>query len=107
MKKNSTKKFSSLILLITSPILISFFLKLFLNFSFLASLTVCYGALLFFLIPSDVFSRSSLDYTIKAVNPTYKQEQPNFKNTQNNNLIHFFIITIVFIASLVALLINY
>lgn len=107
MKDNSKRKIYTLLLLVLIPLVISIFLRLFLNVSFLTSLTVCYGVLLFFLIPSDVFSRSSLDYNIKSINPTYKQDQPNFKNTNNSELINFIVIALAFVGCLILLLINY
>lgn len=106
MKKNSANSYSSLLLLILLPIVISIFFKLVLHFSFLTSLTIAYGAFLFFLIPADVFSRSSLDYSIKSVNPTYKQEQPNFNHSNNTELRNFFVIALIFAGCLITLLVS-
>lgn len=72
-------------------------LSLFIKIPGLYLISAIYALMLIFMIPSDVFSRSSLDYTIKTVNPTYKHELPKISGIENKDqLIDFLIIAMMF-----------
>ena len=95
-KKEFQKRILSIFLLIMIPIVVGLMVGLFIKIPVLYLVTAVYAILLFFMIPSNVFSRSSLDYTIKSVNPTYKHELPKIGTAgTKNQLINFFVIMIM------------
>lgn len=97
LKKESQKRLLFVLLLILLPIIIGFIFGLFVKIPTLYIISAIYALMLIFMIPSDVFSRSSLDYTIKAVNPTYKHELPKISGIENKNqLIDFLIVAVMF-----------
>ncbi|MGX7149402.1 hypothetical protein [Enterococcus ureasiticus] len=46
------------------------------------------------MIPSDVFFSSTLDYNIKSVNPSYKNEQPDLIGGTKQQLLNFTIVAL-------------
>lgn len=62
--------------------------------------------MLVFMIPSDVFFSSTLDYNIKSVNPSYKHETPDFVGGTKQQLINFAVVALGLATCLLFLLIN-
>ncbi|MGM0217046.1 hypothetical protein [Enterococcus sp. AZ126] len=97
-------KYLSSVSLILIPIIISIIVKLVLNVQFIYILTGIYIIMLFFMIPSDTFFKSSLNYNIKSVNPSYKDDEPKFNEGTKRQFINFIL---VLSASLICLGISF
>jgi hypothetical protein len=69
----SYKKIFTHSLYIIIPLTISFIISSIIKCQFLIPATLIYGIMIVFMIPSDSFFSSSVDYNTKTVNPTYKK----------------------------------
>lgn len=90
MKNERVKKEILICLLyILIPLALGAIASIWINLSILTITAVIYGIMLVFMIPSDVFFSSTIDYNIKSVNPSYKHEKPDFIGGSRQQLLHF------------------
>lgn len=82
-------------LLIAVPVLFGFIISFFMKVHALYIIGGVYAVMLLFMLPSDVFSRSSLDYNIKSVNPTYKHESPDYVGGTKQQLVNFLLVALM------------
>ncbi|MHC5226838.1 hypothetical protein ACYSNW_01020 [Enterococcus sp. LJL99] len=82
------------------PLLSGCLLSLWLKWSISSCTAVFYGILLVFMIPSDVFLGSSLDYKTKSINPSFKPNKLNINGISKEQLITFILIVLAFVSCL-------
>ncbi|GGC87300.1 hypothetical protein [Enterococcus wangshanyuanii] len=87
-------------LLMAVPVLIGFVISFFMKVHALYIIGGEYAVMFLFMLPSDVFSRSSLDYNIKSVNPTYKHESPDYVGGTKQQLVNFLLVALMLVGCL-------
>lgn len=106
--KNKSLKNQLLIyfLCIAIPLILGAIASIWIKLSIFAITAIIYGIMLVFMIPSDVFFSSTLDYNIKSVNPSYKDEKPDFIGGTKQQLLNFAVVALGLAVCLLILLIN-
>ncbi|WP_086313776.1 hypothetical protein A5821_001313 [Enterococcus sp. 7F3_DIV0205] len=106
--KNKSLKNQLLIcfLCIVIPLILGAIASIWIKLSIFAIIAIIYGIMLVFMIPSDVFFSSTLDYNIKSVNPSYKDEKPDFIGGTKQQLLNFAVVALGLAVCLLILLIN-
>ncbi|MTD40142.1 hypothetical protein GIX45_16295 [Erwinia sp. CPCC 100877] len=97
------KRVVVMISLAVGPIIAGVGIGLVANLPILYIISAVYALMLFVMIPSDVFSKSSLDYAIKSVNPSYKKEPLDIHAGTKEQLINFLIVTVMLIICLISI----
>ncbi|MEI5991583.1 hypothetical protein [Enterococcus crotali] len=107
MKNKSVKKqllICSLYILI--PLILGAIASIWIKQSIFVITAIIYGIMLVFMIPSDVFFGSTLDYTVKSVNPSYKNEKPDYIGGTRQQLLNFAIVALGLAVCLFLILID-
>ena len=81
MKKNLIKN----ILYVTTPLVLSCIVSWLVNINLSILIIIFYGISLLFLIPPEVYLGSTMDYNIKAINPTYRPKK-KFEDSPITNI---------------------
>lgn len=87
---------------ISIPIILSLITTKIISIELPILIIIYYGVLLFFLIPSDVYFGSTLDYNTKAINHTYRSENNKFKEDSKDNLYYVLIVVLCLITTLLS-----
>ncbi|MFD1898951.1 hypothetical protein [Enterococcus termitis] len=94
------------LLYILIPLIIGAVASLWIKLSIFTITAIIYGIMLIFMIPSDVFFSSTLDYSIKSVNPSYKHETPDYIGGTKQQLINFAVVALGLVACLLLIWMN-
>jgi hypothetical protein len=97
------KRIVVMVSLIIGPIIAGTGIGFIINIPMLYIISVIYALMLFIMIPSDVFSKSTLDYTIKSVNPSYKKEPLDIHAGTKEQLLNFLLVTVMLIICLLSI----
>ncbi|WP_207696707.1 hypothetical protein DOK67_0001987 [Enterococcus sp. DIV0212c] len=93
-------------LYILIPLALGSIASIWIKLSIFTITAIIYGTMLVFMIPSDIFFSSTLDYNIKSVNPSYKHEKPDFIGGTKQQLLHFVVVAFGLVACLLLILIR-
>ncbi|MGX7272941.1 hypothetical protein [Enterococcus haemoperoxidus] len=105
-RKNIHKQLLTCLLYILIPLLLGSLASIWINLSLFSITAILYGIMLVFMIPSDVFFSSTLDYNIKSVNPSYKHEKPDFVGGTKQQLLYFVVVTLGLVVCLLLVLLD-
>ncbi|ALS37524.1 c-di-AMP phosphodiesterase-like protein [Enterococcus rotai] len=105
-KKNLKKQLLICLLYILIPLALGSLASIWINRSILVITAIIYGIMLVFMIPSDVFFGSTLDYNIKSVNPSYKHEKPDFIGGSKQQFLNFAVVALGLAICLLLLLVK-
>lgn len=106
MKKNLKKQLLICLLYIIIPLALGALASIWIKLSIFTITAIIYGIMLIFMIPSDVFFSSTLDYNIKSVNPSYQHGKPDFIGGTKQQLLHFAVVSLGLVVCLLLLLIK-
>lgn len=106
MKKTLKKQLLICLLYIIIPLALGALVSIWIKLSIFTITAIIYGIMLIFMIPSDVFFSSTLDYNIKSVNPNYQHEKPDFIGGTKQQLLHFAVVSLGLVVCLLLLLIK-
>lgn len=107
MKSKSVKKELFICLLyLLIPLMLGAVASIWINLSLFVLTAILYGIMLIFIVPSDVFFSSTLDYNTKSVNPSYQHEKPNFIGGTKQQLLHFAVVALGFVVCLLLTLLD-
>ena len=95
------------LLYILIPLVISLVASYILKCTFLIPAAVIYGIMIVFMIPSDSFFSSSVDYQTKTLNPTFRPSKLEMKLESAENTINFIIILLALVICLILLYFKY
>jgi len=104
--KNVKKQLFICLLYLLIPLMLGAVASIWINLSLFAITAILYGIMLIFMVPSDVFFSSTLDYNIKSVNPSYQHEKPDFIGGTKQQLLHFALVSLGLVVCLLLLLIK-
>lgn len=85
---------------VTIPLLLSYVTSFFINIDLPILVIIFYGILLFFLIPSEVYLGSTMDYNAKVVNPTYRPEKKKFEDSSKSKVLSILIVLLCLILTI-------
>lgn len=105
-KKNVKKQLFICLLYLLIPLMLGAVASIWINLSLFTITAILYGIMLIFMVPSDVFFSSTLDYNIKSVNPSYKHEKPDFIGGTKQQLLYFVVVSLGLVVCLLLLLIK-
>ena len=89
------------------PLVISLVTSYILKCTFLIPATVIYGIMIVFMIPSDSFFSSSIDYQTKTLNPTFRPPKLKIRLESAESTINFIIILMALVICLILLYFQY
>lgn len=105
-KKRLKKELFSCLLYLLIPLILGAVASIWIKVSILTIVAILYGIMLVFMIPSDVFFSSTLDYNIKSVNPSYKHEKPDYIGGTKQQLLHFTLVAFGLVVCLLLMLLD-
>ena len=85
---------------ITIPLVLSYITSFLVNIDLPILIIIFYGILLFFLIPSEVYLGSTMDYNAKVVNPTYRPENKSFEDSPKSKILSILIVLLCLILTI-------
>ena len=100
-EKRRKKQFARMLCYVGLALVIGSVMSLWIKWPISSITAIIYGGLLLFMLPSDVFLGSSLDYKTKSLNSTFKKEKLNINGISGQHVLTFFVITIAFIVCLI------
>ncbi|WP_348920534.1 hypothetical protein [Enterococcus rotai] len=106
MKKNLKKQLFICLLYIIISLALGALASIWIKLSIFTITAIIYGIMLIFMIPSDVFFSSTLDYNTKSINPSYQHEKPDFIGGTKQQLLHFAVVSLGLVVCLLLLLIK-
>ncbi|EOI02661.1 hypothetical protein UAY_00908 [Enterococcus moraviensis ATCC BAA-383] len=106
MKKTLKKQLLICLLYIIIPLALGALASIWIKLSIFTITAILYGIMLIFMVPSDVFFSSTLDYNTKSVNPSYQHEKPDFIGGTKQQLLHFAVVSLGLVVCLLLLLIK-
>lgn len=95
------------LLYVIIPLAISFITSYILKCTFLIPAAVIYGIMIVFMIPSDSFFSSSVDYQTKTLNPTFRPSKLEMRLESAESTINFIIILMSLVICLILLYFQY
>jgi hypothetical protein len=95
-----TKYLIKNIFYITIPLVLSYITSFLVNIDLPILIIIFYGILLFFLIPSEVYLGSTMDYNAKVVNPTYRPENKSFEDSPKSKILSILIVLLCLILTI-------
>ncbi|MEI5995112.1 hypothetical protein [Candidatus Enterococcus mansonii] len=106
IKQSLRKPLLICLLYILIPLILGSIAGIWIKLSIFVLTAIIYGIMLVFMIPSDVFFSSTLDYNIKSVNPSYKHETPDYIGGTKQQLINFAVVALGLVVCLLLILLN-
>lgn len=85
---------------VTIPLILSYITSFLVNIDLPILIIIFYGILLFFLIPSEVYLGSTMDYNAKVVNPTYRPEKKSFEDSSKRKILSILIVLLCLIITI-------
>ncbi|EEU18288.1 conserved hypothetical protein (plasmid) [Enterococcus faecalis ATCC 4200] len=95
-EKISNKKY----ILYYYSLVLSYITSFLVNIDLPILIIIFYGILLFFLIPSEVYLGSTMDYNAKVVNPTYRPENKSFEDSPKSKILSILIVLLCLILTI-------
>lgn len=85
---------------VTIPLVLSYITSFLVNIDLPILIIIFYGILLFFLIPSEIYSGSTVAYNVKVGNPTYKSEKKSFEDSSKSKILSILIVLLYLIITI-------
>lgn len=105
--RKTNKRILKNLLYVLIPLVISFVASYILKCTFLIPAAVIYGIMIIFMIPSDSFFSSSVDYQTKTLSHTFRPSKLEMKLESAESTINFIIILLALIVCLSLLYFQY
>lgn len=88
------------ILYIVVPASVGFLASFFIKIPAPILIVILYGILLFFLLPSEIYLGSSVDYQTRVSNPTYRPEKKQFQQTETKKTLQILLVVLCMVLTL-------